>query len=133
MFIKRTQADTEKQFLGYSDEAVVVCDPSEDRARQEFKDECDVNVILRRFGAGGFEARPVVYGIQDTDLDLQGVYLAAEAAEAGWLRLPEKLRRRYPGWPELLAAVDRGEASLVDSDGVVQDLPKVVPPAPVVP
>lgn len=117
----------------WSDETAISCPPEEDKARQEFKDEADVNVILRRFGAGGFEPRPVVYGIQDTELDLQSVYLAAEEAQAGWLKLPEHLRRRYPGWPELLAAVDRGEASLVDPDGVpVEPAPKD-PVAPVVP
>lgn len=117
----------------WSDETAIVCDPSEDRARQEFKEESDVNVILRRFGAGGFEARPVVYGVQDLDLDLQGVYMAAEAASAGWQRLPEAVRRRYPSWVELMAAVDAGEAVLADSDGVQVPAPKVEPVAPVVP
>lgn len=127
----RTQADAFDlvEVTKWSDESALACDASEDKARQEFAEEADVNVILRRFGAGGFEMRPVQYGVQDTDLDLQTVYAAAAVAQDGWLKLPEHLRRRYPGWPELLAAVDRGEASLVDPDGVESKPPEdlVVP------
>lgn len=123
------QANDLAKVREWSDESAIRCPPGEDKARQEFKEEADVNVILRKFGAGGFEPRPVVYGSQDFDLDLQSVYSAAEEAQAGWLRLPEHLRRRYPGWPELLAAVDRGEASLVDAEGVqVPPAKEEVPP-----
>lgn len=128
----RSQAASAEEMEQWSDDAAISFPESEDRARQEFKDESDVNVILRRFGAGGFEPRPVVYGVQDFDDDLQGVYIAAAEAQAGWNRLPEHLRKRYPGWPELLAAVDAGEASLVDPDGVVS-APVREPVAPVVP
>lgn len=125
----RSQADSPEEMASWSDESGLACPPGEDRTRQEFKDEADVNVILRRVGAGGFEPRPMVYGVQDTDADLQTIYAAAAVAQDGWLKLPEHLRRRYPGWPELLAAVDRGEASLVDPDGVVSEPPKdLVPP-----
>lgn len=127
----RTQADLPEDFARYSDESALRCSPSEDRTRQEFKEECDVNVILRRVGAGGFEPRPVSYGLQNTDDELQGVFAAAVAARDAWLRLPASLRRRYPGWDELLSAVERGEAVLVDSDGVEAKPPAVpaaVPP-----
>lgn len=120
----RSQAAGYLEVSQWSDDAAVRCDPAEDKARQEFKDESDVNVLLRRFGAGGFEARPVVYGTQDFDTDLQTVYAAAAVAQDGWLKLPEHVRRRYPGWPELLAAVDRGEAVLVDPDGVASKPPE---------
>lgn len=127
----RSQADVGLLFQEWSDESATVCPAEEDRTRQEFASDCDVNVILRRYAAGGFEPRPVVYGVQDTDLDLDGVYAAAREAEAAWQRLPASLRRRYPGWPEVLAAVERGEAVLADSDGVVvAEAPKAeaVPP-----
>jgi len=123
----RSQADSAEQFEQYSDEAGISFPIGEDKTRQEFAEECDVNVILRRFGAGGFEGRPVVYGVQDLDLDLQGVYTAVEVAEEAWERLPERLRKRYRAWPELLGAMERGEASLVDPDGVVVDPPVTDP------
>ena len=45
----------------------VVCSVEEDMTRQEFKDECDVNHILRQHG---FVVRPVQYGEHDFDADL---------------------------------------------------------------
>lgn len=126
----RSQAASVEEMASWSDESGLVCPVEEDKARQEFKDEADVNVILRRFGAGGFEVRPVRYGVQDMDADLQSVYRAAELAQEGWLRLPEHVRRRYPGWPELLDAVDRGEAVLVDSTGQESVPAKEVEPPP---
>lgn len=115
----------------WSLESSLRCDPKEDKARQEFRDAADVNVILRKFGTAGFEPRPVRYGVQDMDADLQQHFEAARSLQEGWLRLPESLRRRYPSWDELLDAVQRGEASLVDPDGVEVEPPKVE--APVVP
>lgn len=128
----RTQAEAFDAVVvdRWTDETAIACPPEEDKARQEFAEDADVNVILRRFGAGGFQPRPVVYGVQDTDDELQDVYTAVAEAEAGWLKLPEHLRKRYPGWPELIQAMERGEATLVDPDGVVSAPPKVelVPP-----
>lgn len=127
----RSQGDSVAEFAKWSDEAALECDAAEDRTRQEFAEESDVNVILRRFGAGGFEMRPVHYGVQDTDLDLQAVYTAAAVSEDAWAKLPGHLRKRYSGWPELLAAMERGEAVLVDPDGVVSAPPKEVTVVPV--
>lgn len=74
----------------------------------------------------------MVYGTQDTDLDLQTVYASVAVAEDAWAKLPKHLRSRYPGWPELMAAMEKGEATLVDPDGVVSEPPKdlVVPVSP---
>lgn len=121
----RSQADSVTQFAEYSDEAAISFDPREDRARQEFKEEADVNVVLRRAGAGGFEVRPVQYGVQDFSWDLQSVYESVHLAAEAWAKLPKRLQERYKGWEELLPALERGEATLVDSDGVVVDKPVV--------
>jgi len=126
----RSQADLPELYGVWSDEAAISFPVEEDRTRQEFGEESDVNAILRRFGAGGFEMRPVHYGVQDLDLDLQQVYTSVAVAEEAWKRLPAGLRSRYKAWPELLTALQRGEASLVTPDGVVVEPPKeaVVPP-----
>lgn len=130
MFVDRTQAASAEEIAEWSDEAAIACDPREDKTRQEFAAEADINTLLRRFGAGGMEMRPVVYGIQDTDLELQQVYAAVEVSENAWARLPENLRARYSDWSELLAAVERGEAQLKDPEGKVTE---PVKPDPVVP
>lgn len=122
----RTQADSVEAFALASDDAGIVFDPAEDKARQEFAAECDVNAILRRFGAGGFVPLPVVYGAQDLDLGLQEVFAAAEVATNAWAKLPERLRNRYPGWEELLAAIERGEAQLKEE----VDVPRKEPAPP---
>lgn len=115
----RKQSDLAKDVEAWSDEAAIRFPVEEDRTRQEFAEETDVNVILRRFGAGGFESRPVSYGVQDMNLDLQGVYESVRFADEAWEKLPAHLRKKYPAWPELLDAMERGEATLVDPDGVV--------------
>lgn len=129
----RVQSASVAEMAEWSDEAAISFPVGEDRARQEFAEESDVNVILRRFGAGGFQVRPVQYGIQDLDLDLQSVYDSASVASEAWEKLPERLRNRYAGWPELIQAVEAGEASLRDPDGVVIEAPPKVVVAPVVP
>lgn len=115
----RTQAEALTKYQEWSDLAVIDCPPGEDRTRQEFAEDADVNVILRRFGAGGFEVRPVTYGVQDMNLDLQGVYESVRIAEEAWGKLPPHLQSRYTSWEPLLAALERGDATLVDPDGVV--------------
>jgi len=112
----RSQGDSDKVRAGWSDDSALVCPVGEDRTRQEFADDADVNVILRRFSAGGFESRPVSYGMQDFGLDLQSVLASAEIASAAWLKVPEAARARYGGWQELLAAIERGEAALTPAE-----------------
>lgn len=126
----RTQAEAmdPERVQEWSDEAALECDEKEDKTRQEFASECDVNVILRRFGAGGFEVRPVQYGVQDTDLELQELYASAAELDSAWTRLPARLKGRYRNWSELVGAIQRGEASLVDKDGVESVPKEVVPP-----
>lgn len=84
----------------------------EDMTRQEFAEESDVNNILRKFAGGGYPLRPVNYGVQDFTLDLDGAYAAARVSVEAWDRLPVELRSRFSGWPELLAAMEKGEVTL---------------------
>lgn len=128
----RSQGASDSEKAAWSDEAAISFDPVEDRARQEFKDESDINVILRKANAGGFEPRPVQYGVQDFDWDLQGLYESQRIAAEAWQRLPEGLRARYKGWEELLPALERGDVTLADPDGVVIEKPVVdeVDPVP---
>lgn len=87
----------------------VVCTEKEDRARQEFAKDADVNLLLKRFGLN-IPVRHPEYGEVDFDLDVQGAYRAVAEAREGFARLPAHLRERFPSWEALMAAVANGEA-----------------------
>lgn len=86
----------------------LVCTEAEDRARQEFAKDSDINLLLKRFGLN-LPVRHPEYGEVDFDLDLQGAYRAVAEAREGFARLPAHLRERYPSWEALMAAVANGE------------------------
>lgn len=88
----------------------VVCSPAEDRCRQEFKDDADVNLILRRHGVGAASMlRPVAYGSYDFDQSLHGALLSLQSFREAFSGLPEGLRKAYPSPEALMAAVAAGE------------------------
>lgn len=65
----------------------LACPISEDMARQEFADEADINVQLRKYGVVPPQ-RPLNYGAVDFDLDLQLAYEAVREADAAIAMLP---------------------------------------------
>lgn len=106
----------------YSLASGIACDEAEDVTRQEFADEADVNVILRRFGVGNLPPmQPLTFGEVDYDLDLQGAYAAVRDATLAHQNLPEAIRANYPTWEDVYAGMERGE--LVYQDGRLQVKP----------
>lgn len=103
----RTQVDG----LGdvYSDLAAEQLDFSKqpDPTRQEQKDECDINLILKRFGVGATGRFPQ-YGSMDTNMDLHSALGAIRDAKQAYNRLPDELKKEYPTWRHLLVALDTG-------------------------
>lgn len=81
---------------------VIVCPPEEDKARQEFAQQVDINRVVNQFGQN-FHAMTPVSGF-DQDLDLQGAFAARAAAADAWERIPLKVRERFPSWAQLMAA-----------------------------
>lgn len=86
----------------------------EDMARQEFKDESDINVLIRKFGVSSFAPRPELSLRPDTDydLDLQSALHAVADAKAAWFGMPADVRKAYPTWQSLLVGLDSGEIVL---------------------
>lgn len=88
-----------------SDASGLACDPDEGRTVQEFKDECDINVIMERFGRtgevpGDFRA-PVsgdFTGISDFHTAMNMVRQAQESFDS----LPAQLRQRFNHDPQSL-------------------------------
>lgn len=103
--VPRHQADEQQDFYN----AVTALDDfPEDLARQEFRDEADINRILLRHGVGLTNNRPLVYGETDFDLNLQDAYAAVDAARAAHGRLDPQLREKYPTWDAMLTGLASG-------------------------
>lgn len=105
----RTQADD----LGdeYSELTSVDFTDSRDMARQEFKADADINLLLARYGVGTPQRLPV-FGEVDFTLDLQKAFEAIGEAKLMHARLPENLRAKYRDWASLLNALDSGALQL---------------------
>lgn len=71
------------------------------RTKQEFKDECDINIIVRNFVKHGalsprdINARTAMYEDVSGIGDLQSSMSKVEAAKAGFERLPAAVRERF--------------------------------------
>ncbi|WNK13914.1 MAG: internal scaffolding protein [Microvirus sp.] len=110
-------------------ETALSCPLSEDRTRQEFKSEADINVLLRRYGAvpGG---RVPLYGEQNYDDGLMEAYISMQTAQDTFNGLPEDIRRAYPTWQHLARAIEFERNNPVAAtpevpSGVVETAPSV--------
>jgi len=83
----------------------VVCSVDEDMTRQEFKDECDVNHILRQHG---YMVRPVVYGEHNFDEDLTVQMQSRSIFQFWYDSAPAEVRDAYPDLGSFLAAFGSG-------------------------
>lgn len=77
------------------------------RTQQSFKDECDINEIVRKFGLtgeipGDFKV-PVSGDFTDV-MDFQSALNAVMAAEAEFMKLPGEVRARFQNDPQALLA-----------------------------
>lgn len=86
-------------------------DDDEFAARQEDKDETDINVMLRRFGVEGVvrSQRPATYGEVDYTIDLQSALHSVQEARTMFDRLPPELKKKYGTWQNVLNAAESGE------------------------
>lgn len=110
----RTQVDEDQDL--YSLETGLDFAGTTDLARQEFKDEADLNILLKRFGVGGAMQRPLSWGQADYDLDLQRAIGAVEDAKRAHRAMPEELRKIYPTWRDMLNAIESGRLTSAPLD-----------------
>lgn len=99
-----------------------------DMARQEFRDEVNINNIVARFLSTGIPPvqRQPVYGDRDFDIDLHSGYLAIENVQRAFLRLPPALQEKYKNTQGLLDAIHRGEFR----EDLLEEATRPEPPAP---
>jgi len=80
-------------------------DLSEDMTRQEFKEECDVNHILRQHG---YMVRPVKFGEHNFDDDLTAQMQSRSVFQFWYDSAPAEVRDAYPDLGSFLAAFGSG-------------------------
>lgn len=102
----RTQHDGLNEVTSY--ETGLDCSNLPDTTRQEFKDETDVNTILKRYGVDGIQQREPIYSQVDFDMDLQKSLEAIREAERAIEKLPADLYAKYPTWEQLLSGAFNG-------------------------
>lgn len=83
----------------------VVVNLDEDMTRQEFKEECDVNHILRQHG---YMVRPVQYGEHNFDDDLTVQMQSRSVFQMWYDSAPADVREAYPDLGSFLAAFGSG-------------------------
>jgi len=119
-----------------SDETGLECkDPS--LAQQHMKDECDINVIVERFGVTGELPTvpiPPQYGDFSGITDYHSAINAVRASEEAFMALPAKIRARFDHDPNALLQflndpINRDEAieiGLIDGEPVVAPIVSAV-------
>lgn len=98
--------------------------------QQAFKDEVDINTIVRRFGISGptpFGVGSGVYGDFTGITDLESAIEAVERAERGFLKLPPEVRERFGNDPARLVAF----AQTVPESDFIAAVTPAADPAPV--
>jgi len=86
-----------------SNESGLVClEPT--LAQQHFKDECDINYVLKTFGVHGLQVSPLEprYGDFTDVVDYHSALNSIIAAEDGFMALPADLRTRFDNDPAKL-------------------------------
>lgn len=100
--------------------------PDDQLTRQEFKEDADINSILRRHGVLPAPL-PFVGGSTDFDLDLTTAYQAVQEARQTFDGLPASIRSQFPNWEALAAHLAASQPSS-GGDEVPSSPPDEVPP-----
>ena len=121
-----------------SRESGLVCDASEGLAQQQFKEECDINTIVQRFGLTGEmpqNVRVPVSGDFTGVVDFHSAMNAVRGAQEAFMELPGRVRARFGNDPQALMefvgdVANRDEAAklglLAPKPEVTRDVVKAV-------
>jgi len=91
--------------LEASNSCALIC--TDDRTQQKFKDECDINTIVRRFGISGqlpVDGRIPMYGDFTSVGDYREALDAIRLADDAFLQLPANVRRELGDDPARFVA-----------------------------
>lgn len=101
---------------------------NKDMARQEFKNEADINYMLSRFGVTQPRGAPT-YGTWDDTIDLQIALQSVSDAREAYKLLPEDLQQKFTRMEDLLEAMENGSL-VIKNEAAPSEVPAVpAPPA----
>lgn len=95
---------------------------NKDVARQEFKEEADINYMLSRFGITQQRGAPT-YGMWDDTIDLQSALQSVHDARLAYRRLPDNLRAKFTRMEDLLTALENGSLVIRDEEPQTEATP----------
>lgn len=132
----RTQYNYDRDIV--SKKTALVCE-RETRTQQQFKDEVDINTIMRKFGVTGeipMNVRAVMPEDYDEIFDFQSAMNVIRAAEESFMQMPSGIRARFQNNPQIFTEFfanpdNRQEAEKMGL--VIPQRPKEVPGEPVAP
>lgn len=105
--------------------------------KQEMRDECDINVIVARFGLTGRMPQSVrlpSYGDFTGVLDFRSALEAVRSAESSFMELPAKVRERFANDPQRFLEFCQDPANTDEARrlGLLADEGGGLPPKPIV-
>lgn len=110
-----------------SDASGLACtDPS--RTKQSFKDECDINTILKRFNITGElpnNVRAPQYGDFEGVFDYQSAMNAVIEASAAFMEMPAHVRKRFGNDPAAFVDFCSDESNRAEAEKLGLVVPKV--------
>lgn len=98
--------------LGFA--TAIECDPAQDKTLQQYKEEADINTMIRRFGVMGTVERSrgnPVYGDFTIARDFQSSLEAVRAAQRDFDALPAEIRERFANDPGRLLRFVENDAN----------------------
>lgn len=113
-----------------SEETGLACDPDEGVTQQSFRDECDINTIVARFGLTGElpgDFRAPVSGDFTGVSDFHSAMTAVRQAEEAFMELPGAMRARFHHDPQelLMFLEDKGNRDEALRLGLLAKPPEV--------
>lgn len=113
----------------WSERYALECDPAEDQTQQQFKEESDINEIVRRFGLTGElpeDLRVPQYGDFTEVRDFQTAMNAVRQAEESFMALPAEVRARFANDPQKLLEFMADDANRAEADklGLLRPAPE---------
>lgn len=102
--------------------------------KQSFKDECDINVIMRRYEASGILPIPQAgeprYADLTTSSDFQAAMMEVAAARTAFAELPARIRDRFDNDPARLLEFLDDPRNVEEGRELGLYAPEDVPPVP---
>lgn len=129
----RTQTESPEKREQISRETGTDCSSEglPDLARQEMKQDADINFLLKRFGVEDLNKRPMTFRDVNYDVDLQQALSAIHDVRVAYATMPKIVKDKYTSWQKFVTALETGELEILDKSKEPAIIPPpVTPPAP---